>query len=227
MSRVIERIDKTALFYYTRFRLFSLKSMETIVRKGEQTKELILARTAPVFNRLGYYGARLDDILRATGLEKGGIYNHFASKDDLALAAFDYAIGLVERRFERALDGKRNAIDRLLAIVSVFHDMIEDPPVPGGCPLLNTAVESDDAHPRLRERARKAMDAWYGLTRRVVAKGIERQEIRPETDPDSVATMMISSLEGAIMMSKLYGDSMYIRRAVEHLNWYIESCLRV
>jgi TetR/AcrR family transcriptional repressor of nem operon len=200
--------------------------METIVRKGEQTRELILARTAPVFNRLGYFGARLDDILHATGLEKGGIYNHFASKDDLALAAFDYAIGLVERRFERALDGKRNAIDRLLAIVSVFSDMIEDPPVPGGCPLLNTAVESDDAHPRLRERARKAMDAWYGLTRRVVAKGIERMEIRQEADADAVATMMIASLEGAIMMSKLYGDSAYIRRAVEHLNWYIESSLR-
>src|SRR5678815_4598115 len=67
----------------------------------------------------------------------------------------------------------------------------------------------------LRARARKAMDGWYGLTRRVVAKGIERGEIRPVTDADSVATMMTASLEGAIMMSKLYGDSTYIRRAVE------------
>lgn len=200
--------------------------METSVRKGEQTKEFILARTAPVFNRMGYFGARLDDIVRATGLEKGGIYNHFASKDELALAAFDYSIGLVEKRFERALDGKRHAIDRLLAIVSVFHDTIEDPPVSGGCPLLNTAIEADDAHPELRDRARKAMDAWYGLTRRVVMKGIERGEIRPEADPDSVATMMIASLEGAIMMSKLYDDPMHIRRSVEHLKWYIESYLR-
>ena len=196
------------------------------MRKGEQTKELILARTAPVFNRLGYFGARLDDIVRATGLEKGGIYNHFASKDDLALAAFDYSIGLVEKRFEHALAGKRHAIERLLAIISVFNDMIEDPPVAGGCPLLNTAVEADDAHPELRDRARKAMNDWYGLTQRVVAKGIERGEIRPEADADSVATMMIASLEGAIMMSKLYGDSVYIQRAAAHLSWYIESCLR-
>ena len=56
--------------------------------KGEQTKELILSQAAVVFNRQGYFGARLDDIMRATGLEKGGIYNHFASKDDLALQAF-------------------------------------------------------------------------------------------------------------------------------------------
>lgn len=197
------------------------------MRKGEQTKELILARTAPVFNRLGYFGIRMDDILQATGLEKGGIYNHFASKDDLALAAFDYSIALVERRFERALDGKRNAVDRLLAIVSVFRDMIEDPPVSGGCPLLNTAVEADDAHPALRDRARKAMDSWYALTRRVVAKGVERGEIRPGTDPELVATVMIASLEGAIMLSKLYGDSAYIRRAVDHLTGYVEGTLRV
>jgi AcrR family transcriptional regulator len=200
---------------------------EQVVRKGEQTREFILTRTAPVFNRLGYFGARMDDILRATGLEKGGIYNHFASKDALALAAFDYAIGLVEQRFERAHDGKRHPNERQHAIVSVFHDMIEDPPLAGGCPLLNTAVESDDAHPALRARARKAMDDWFGLTRRVVLKGIERHEIRPEVDADSVATTMIATLEGAIMMSKLYDESAYIRRAVEHLNWYIDSALRV
>lgn len=193
------------------------------MRKGEQTRELILARTAPVFNRLGYFGARLDDILRATGLEKGGIYNHFASKDDLALAAFDYSIDLIERRFERALDGRRNAIDRLLAIVSVFRDMVEDPPVEGGCPLLNTAIEADDAHPALRERARRAMDSWYQLTFRVVAKGTERGEIRPATDPHAVATVMISALEGAIMLSRLYGDPIYIRRTVEHLTGYVQD----
>ncbi len=193
------------------------------MRKGEQTRELILARTAPVFNRLGYFGARLDDIVRATGLEKGGIYNHFASKDDLALAAFDYSIGLVERRFERALEGRRNAIERLLAIVSVFRAMVEDPPVEGGCPLLNTAIEADDAHPALRERARRAMDSWYQLTNRVVAKGVERGEIRPATDPDAVATVMISALEGAIMLSRLYDDATYIRRAVDHLTSYVEG----
>lgn len=193
------------------------------MRKGEQTRELILARTAPVFNRLGYFGARLDDILRATGLEKGGIYNHFASKDELALAAFDYSIGLVEQRFEQALAGQRNAVDRLLAIVSVFRAMVDDPPVEGGCPVLNTAIEADDAHPALRERARRAMDSWYQLTSRVVAKGVERGEIRAATDPDEVATVMIAALEGAIMLSRLYADPRYIRRAVDHLTGYAEA----
>lgn len=195
------------------------------MRKGEQTRELILARTAPMFNRLGYFGIRMDDILQATGLEKGGIYNHFASKDDLALAAFEYSVGLVRQRFAEALAGKRNAADRLLAIVDVFRDMITNPPVAGGCPLLNTAIEADDAHPALRASARATMDEWYAMVQRIVAKGVERGELRADADPAAVATMLIASLEGAIMMSKLYDDASHISRVVAHLNWYITSAL--
>jgi TetR/AcrR family transcriptional regulator, transcriptional repressor for nem operon len=196
------------------------------VSKGEQTREMILARAAQVFNQQGYYGARLDDIMRATGLEKGGIYNHFANKEQLALAAFDYAVGLVRKRFGQVLDGKHHAVDRLLAVVSVFRELIEDPPVVGGCPILNTAVESDDTHPLLRARARAAMDDWYTMIRRIVAKGVERGELRAATDADAVASVMISTLEGAIMLSKLYGDPVHMHRAVDHWTIYIETTLR-
>src|SRR6266487_2891191 len=80
--------------------------------KGEQTRERILARSAQLFNRQGYFGASLADIMRETGLEKGGIYNHFSSKEQLALESFDYAYGLVQQRVRQALAGKLNAIER-------------------------------------------------------------------------------------------------------------------
>ncbi len=195
--------------------------------KGEQTREMILARTAQLFSRQGYFGSSLSDIMYETGLEKGGIYNHFASKEELALEAFDYSIELVRQRTRLALAGKTNAVDRLLAIVSVFQGMVEDPPLVGGCPILNTAIEADDAHPALRERARNAMDSWRTTIHRVVMKGIERQEIRPEVDADALATLLIASLEGAIMMSKLYGDNVHIYRVVDHLTNYINSTVRV
>ncbi|HNP74579.1 MAG TPA: TetR/AcrR family transcriptional regulator [Kouleothrix sp.] len=194
--------------------------------KGEQTREMIVARAAPLFNRQGYAGASMADIMRATGLEKGGIYNHFASKNDLALAAFDYSIGLVKQRFARALDGKRHAIDRLHAIIAVFREMIDDPIVPGGCPVMNTAIEADDTHPELSAHARLAMSDWFAMTRRVVAKGVERGELRAGAEPEAVATLMISTLEGAIMLSRLYGDPAHIHRAIAHLEWYIDSALK-
>jgi TetR/AcrR family transcriptional regulator, transcriptional repressor for nem operon len=191
--------------------------------KGEQTRERILARSAQLFNRQGYFGASLADIMRETGLEKGGIYNHFASKEQLALESFDYAYGLVQQRVRNALSGKFNAIERLLAIVSVFQGIVDDPPVPGGCPILNTAIEADDANVSLRDRARSAMDNWRSTIHRIVNKGIERQEIRPGIDADEVASILIVTLEGAIMLSNLYKDPTHMQLAVKHMVRYIET----
>jgi AcrR family transcriptional regulator len=161
--------------------------------------------------------------MRETGLEKGGIYNHFSSKEQLALEAFDYAYGLVQQRVRQALAGKLNAIERLQAIVSVFQGIIEDPPVIGGCPILNTAIEADDANETLRDRALAAMDDWRTTIERIVNKGIERREIRPDINADEVASILIATLEGAVMLSNLYKDPRHIQRAVSHVMHYLET----
>src|SRR5579859_7841680 len=191
--------------------------------KGEETRERILASSAQLFNRQGYFGASLADIMRETGLEKGGIYNHFSSKEQLALESFDYAYGLVQQRVREALAGKQNAIERLLAIVSVFQSEVDDPPVAGGCPILNTAIEADDANEVLRDRARAAMDDWRDTIHRIVNRGIERGEVRPTTDADEVASLLIAMLEGALMLSNLYRDSIHMKRAAAHMIRFIES----
>lgn len=197
------------------------------VNKGEQTREMILARAAPLFNQQGYYGASLSDIMRATGLEKGGIYNHFSSKEQLAVEAFDYAYRLVAQRVRDGLAGRKHAIDRLHAIISVFLSIVEDPPVPGGCPILNTAIEADDANEELRKRARSGMDDWRSTISRIVQRGIQWHEIRAEVDADEVATLFISTLEGSIMLSNLYKDATHIHRAAQFMRQYVETALRV
>ncbi|KYC37814.1 TetR family transcriptional regulator [Scytonema hofmannii PCC 7110] len=195
--------------------------------KGEETKEKILQQAAELFNQQGYAGASIADIMRVTGLQKGGIYNHFQSKDDLALQAFDFAIAQFKERYRTILRSKHHAVDRLRAIVDIFRSNIDNPIIKGGCPILNTAIESDDTHPALRERTRQAMDSWREMVSQIIQKGIERGEIRPTVNIDEIATIMISSLEGAVMMSKLYGDLIYIERVTQHLNEYIKSHLQI
>ncbi|MEH2230041.1 MAG: TetR/AcrR family transcriptional regulator [Nostoc sp.] len=193
--------------------------------KGEETKTRILEQAAELFNQQGYAGSSMSDIMRVTGLQKGGIYNHFQSKDDLALQAFDFAIARIKQHTRFALRSKHHAVERLQAIIGVFSSFAENPPIKGGCPLLNTAVESDDAHPALRERAQQAMNSWLHLICRIIETGIEKGEIRPEVSADEIATIVIATLEGGIMMSKLYGDSIHIHRVINHLNQYLENSL--
>lgn len=191
--------------------------------KGEQTREMILQRSAQVFNRKGYFGTSLTDIMQATGLEKGGIYNYFRSKDDLALQAFDYAIDRLREEFAAAIKGKYKAIERLHAIMGVFSKMPDGYPIEGGCPVLNTTIEADYTHPALRQRARQAMQEWHDFIRRIVERGIERGEMCAEADPNAIASLLISSLEGAIALTTLYDDPIHMRRVVDHLNQYLAT----
>ena len=193
--------------------------------KGEQTREMILERTAQLLSRQGYFGSSLSDIMHETGLEKGGIYNHFASKEQLALEAFDYSVSLVKQHTRATLAGKTHAVDRLLGVSTVFKDMVDNPPLVGGCPILKTAIEADDAQPALRERAQRAMDSWRDTIHRIVAKGIARQELRPDVNSDLLASLLISSLEGGVMLSKLYGDSIHIYRVADFLTQYIKTSI--
>src|SRR6266704_805053 len=82
------------------------------MRKGEQTRQEIIREAAPIFNQRGYEGAALSDLMKATGLEKGGIYRHFEGKQQLAAEAFDYAWNLaIDTRFEGTL-GISNSISK-------------------------------------------------------------------------------------------------------------------
>ena len=191
--------------------------------KGTQTREMILERCAQLFSKQGYFGSSLADIMHETGLEKGGIYNHFSSKEQLALEAFDYSFALLQQRMRVALEGKTHAVERLYAILTYFQSLLEEPVIAGGCPILNTAVEADDAQPALRERALHAMDSLRDTIVRIVAKGIRREELRPDIDVSACATLFVATLEGAVMMSKLYRDTTYMRQAIEHLRWYIDT----
>lgn len=197
-----------------------------MVRSGEETRENIIRKAAALFNQHGFAGSSMSDIMTATGLQKGGIYRHFESKEALAVEALDYAVELVGRRFAAALEGKTHAIDRLGAITGVFAALASDPPVPGGCPVMNAGIENDDGNPVLRERARAAMDGLRALVVRVANRGKERGEVRADVDPDVLASVMISTLEGGVMMSKLYGDGVHVARAAEHVLGYLDGSVR-
>jgi TetR/AcrR family transcriptional repressor of nem operon len=197
-----------------------------VTTKGERTRRRIVEKAAGVFNTKGYFGSSMNDLVREIGLEKGGIYNHFASKEELALEAFDYAAGVMRERFQATLEDKEGALDRLFAVVDVLGGLAEDPPVAGGCPILNTAVESDDAHLQLKERAREAMSEWLRLIGGIVKEGVRIGELDPGTDPRKMASVVVATLEGAVMLSKLYDDPVYMRRSVDHLKEHLKALAR-
>ena len=195
------------------------------MRKGEQTRQGIIRKAAPIFNQRGYDGAALSDLMRATGLEKGGIYRHFESKQQLAAEAFDYAWNLAINTLFEGTQDTANTVDRLKVFVRNFRGRRAGL-VPGGCPLLNTAIDSDDGHPQLRRKARRALECWLERLQSIVEEGKQRGEVRSAIDSAELATLMVSTLEGGLMMSRLQRRDDALDFTCRHLEEYLETNIR-
>lgn len=197
------------------------------MRTAPHTREQIIAQAAPIFNQQGYSRTSISDIMRATGLKKGGIYNHFASKDELALAAFDYTY---ERLSQRVGDAMQQAGDdplaQIQAMIRVYNQLTPHMPVAGGCPILNTAVDSDDTHPDLYARVQQVVNRWRRSIVKRVARGIERGVIRPDVDAEELASLIIATIEGAVLLVRLHHDPVHMQRATAHLLDHIERTVR-
>lgn len=197
------------------------------MQKGEKTRQHIIAKAAELFNVKGYSGSSLSDITELTGIKKGGIYRHFSSKDEIALEAYNYAGRVVGEQFQAAVTDQETASGKLLAYLYVYENVVEAPPFIGGCPLLNVAVESDDAHPILRENAQQGLKATLDNIKEIITEGIQSGEFKPTLDADALATFVLSMMEGGVMMSKLEGDNRHIRMNIDSVSTYLkEVCLR-
>jgi len=192
--------------------------------KGKQTRQRIVAEAASLFNRRGYHGSSLQDLMEATGLEKGGIYRHFSSKEELAALAFDHAWNEALEARQHGIDHISNNADKLKQFITNFAR--RRPSIPGGCPLLNTAVDSDDGNPLLRDHARKALKSWQERMESMIADGIKARHIRAGVDARKLANVIIASLEGALMISRLERNDEVLHEAQEHLHAYIEAEVR-
>jgi len=192
--------------------------------KGEQTREMIIEEAAKVFNQRGYAGTSMADIMEVTGLAKGGIYRHFAGgKDELALHAFDHALNMMTGYFRDALEGQDHARDKLFALLDMWDGFALEYPIPGGCPALNTAIKSDGGQPELVKRSQDAFELWHKLIRVTLKKGIKRGELQGNIDPDAFASLLISTVEGGLMLSRLYQDEVHMQRATGHLREVIDG----
>jgi TetR/AcrR family transcriptional regulator, transcriptional repressor for nem operon len=197
--------------------------MEERISKGEQTRQRIIEQAAPIFNQRGYEGCSIQQIMEATGLGKGGIYRHFDSKEELAAEAFDYAWKFASSKRRQNLDSIPNHVDRLKQHIANF---VTRTGLPGGCPILNTAVDSDNGNPVLRERVRKALHNWQTMLRTMLEDGIEAGTVRSGIDAEAVANRVIGSLEGAMLISRIEHSDRALHAALDELDRFVESNLR-
>jgi AcrR family transcriptional regulator len=203
----------------------SVPASERAKTKGQRTRARIVREAADLFNVRGYSGTSVADVSAAAGLEKGGVYNHFESKDALAMACFEYAAGAVLTRLNEAARSGAGARERIFAILELYSTIAGQRLMKGGCPILNTAVEADDTHPALSALARGALNSWRATIRDILSDGMAAGEFRLLAPADEIATAVVAALEGGMMLIKIYREPALMRAVTAQLSAYLQSIL--
>jgi TetR/AcrR family transcriptional regulator, transcriptional repressor for nem operon len=193
------------------------------MRNPEVTKERILKKSGILFNTKGYKATSISDITEATGYTKGAIYRHFTSKEELEKETLMHLSSIMFEETKHRIKAQLKAGDKMRAVFKYFESYVTDPVIKGGCPLMNAAIEADDAHPSLRKTAVGILDILRNSVLTVLENGIRYKQIKPGIDKEYYATLIIASLEGAIMMSKLRGNNDDIRRVIKHLDEQVKQ----
>ena len=186
--------------------------------KAEKTRQWIAEKTAPLFNKKGFEATSLSDLTTATGLTKGALYGNYKDKQAIRKAAFEYAMVEVRNLAKDYLGSATTFKGKLSALVGFFASYVLSPPVEGGCPLLNTAIEVDDGDPNMRAVVVKELHAMVNYISWLLEKGIAANEFKPDIDTKALAYTFFCSIEGALMFSRVEQSRDPMNMVVAHCN---------
>jgi len=192
------------------------------VRDPEKTRLLIVDKAISLFNSKGYRATSISDITKATGLTKGAIYGHFESKDDVAESSFEYAIKIIMTQLKDVIANAPTAPQKLKAVLHYYADYIVKPPIKGGCPVINTSVEADDDHPKLRAQAIRFIGVFKDSLKKIIYRGMKENQIKNQTDVEGFSILFYAALEGAILQSRIEGDTATYQAVMKKLESEID-----
>ena len=153
------------------------------------------------FQAQGFNGCGVQDITDAAGVPKGSFYNHFKSKEALALEVLDlYGQG---NRSDLLSDGEKAPVARLRTHFEFLADRFEGWEFTKGCLLGNFATEMSDTNPAMRVAMADAFERWAAAVAAVLRQAQAQGEIDRRHDPDTLARFVIYAWEGALIGAKV------------------------
>ncbi|HCG41060.1 MAG TPA: TetR family transcriptional regulator [Pseudomonas sp.] len=159
----------------------------------------LLERCAEVFKRSGYHGTTMDSLASACGLTKASFYHHYSSKEALAADVMSWAQECItDALFKLAYDDALSATDRFQEMAKKARRLFEEGAV--GCLMVIVSIDATYSIPSLMSQVRSFLDAWAEALAYLFSGGMS-----PETAL-AVGRQTVADYEGAILMSRIYGD---------------------
>jgi len=181
--------------------------------RGRASRERIVERAAELFAEQGIAATSVDEVLAAAGAGKGQFYHYFRSRDELAAAAVGYRCAQVIAGLTQAL-GDVSSLAGLERVLWAFAARFEEMGMPG-CPIGTLSTEVAGHNEEARKQAAAGFDAWEQLLADVLERMRQRGELRPEAEPAALATGLLASIEGGMVLAQARRDMASLRVALK------------
>jgi len=187
-----------------------------------QSRTRILDAALRVIRAHGYAATTIDDLCGAAGLSKGAFFHHFASKEDLALAAATHFQAMAQRIFAAApFRLQPDPLDRVLGYVA-FRKQLLRGELPDYTCLLGTLVqESYATHPAIREACNAQITSHAAAVAADIQAAIERHAPHATWTAMSLALHTQAVIQGAFVLAKARNGPALAADSLDHLQHYI------
>jgi TetR/AcrR family transcriptional repressor of nem operon len=195
------------------------------VRLPVDLREKIIQESLKLFSLKGFLSTSIQDVLEAAGTSKGGLYNHFMSKEDLFFAVLGVAQEIWRQRTLEGLDRIEKPIERIKKLLRNYSNryLKDTQAFPGGCVFVTLSVELDDQRPRLSEEITKGFVGFKEMLNRWLDESKKSGQIRSDVDTKAVTEMIFAGMLGTSVIYGMEKSLDVLDRSIDSLIAYIDT----
>ena len=193
-----------------------------ITRKGQATRDRIVAAAAVLMHQRGVAGTSTEDVQVAAGVSASQIYHYFGDKSSLTRAVIEYWSDAI-LGFQEPLLARLDDLAALRAWAEVVVNVQRANDFRGGCPLGSLASELANSDSAAREDLAASYKQWQGAIRGGLAAMKDRGELAADADTDKLATTLLTTLQGGLLLTKTLRDGAPLQTALNIVIDHIAS----
>ena len=192
--------------------------------KGSQTRRNIVNKSLQLFSVKGYFNTSVSDILNATGLTKGGLYGHFASKEDIWFAVYEEAVRIWKDIVFTGIRSNSDPVQRIETFIeNDMRNYLGANVFEGGCFFLNMLVELSGQSASMSSHIMRGFVRLSDLLCSWLEEAAQNDILRDDLDLKEVANFIVISLNGAAALYISSKDKSILKQTILQLQFYIEN----
>jgi TetR/AcrR family transcriptional regulator, transcriptional repressor for nem operon len=193
-----------------------------ITRKGQATRERIVAAAAALMYERGVAGTSTEDVQTAAGVSASQLYHYFADKRSLTRAVIDYQTDAI-LGFQEPLLARLDSLEALRSWAATLVEIQRGNGFRGGCPLGSLASELVESDSAAREDVVAGYRRWHDTIRNGLGTLRDRGGLVASADIDKLATALLTSLQGGLLLAQVLRDGGPLKTALSTAIDYVAT----